>query len=121
MFYAPTDEQITRAIKKLKPYKAAGPDGIPNAVFTHCRETLVPWLGKLFRATFSLKYYPHAWKIFDTHVIRKPGKADYTVAKSYRPIALLKTMPKILSSMVGKIVTYHAESLQLLPNTHFGC
>ena len=66
-----SDEQIHRAIKKLKPYKALGPDGISNSVFTHCANLLVPWLGKLFRATFHLRYYPDTWKIYDTMVIRK--------------------------------------------------
>jgi hypothetical protein len=38
-----SDAQILRAIKKLKPYKAPGPDGISNSVFTHCADMLVPF------------------------------------------------------------------------------
>ena len=72
-----SNKQIHHAIKKLKPYEAPGPDSISNSVFTHCADLLVPWLGKLFRATFHLKYYPEEWKIYDTTVLRKPGKPDY--------------------------------------------
>jgi hypothetical protein len=61
-----TDAQVFRAIKRLKPYKAPGPDGISNSVFTHCTDVLVPWLGRLFRATFHLCYYLNTWKVYDT-------------------------------------------------------
>jgi len=60
-FHSISDAQILRAIRKLKPYKAPGPDGISNSVFTHCADLLTPWLGKLFRATFRLNHYPNEW------------------------------------------------------------
>ena len=46
-----TDEQIYRAAKKMKPWKATRPGTIPNAVFIYAKELLVPHLGPLFRAT----------------------------------------------------------------------
>ncbi|KZP19798.1 hypothetical protein FIBSPDRAFT_680196, partial [Athelia psychrophila] len=51
------------------PYKAAGPDSISNSVITHCADKLVPFLGKLYRATFRLKYYPDSWKEYTTVVL----------------------------------------------------
>ncbi|RPD60881.1 hypothetical protein L227DRAFT_485469, partial [Lentinus tigrinus ALCF2SS1-6] len=82
--------------KALRSFKAPGPDAIPNEVYKHCADTLTPVLGPLFRATFSLNYYPDRWRISDTVVLQKPGKSDYTVAKAWRPIALLNCMSKIL-------------------------
>ena len=50
--YEPTtDKQIHRAIRKMKPWKAIRPGTIPNSVFVHARELLVPHLGPIFRAT----------------------------------------------------------------------
>ena len=120
-FHNISDAQVLRAIKKLKSYKAPGPDGISNSIFTHCTELLVLWLGKLFRATFHLQYLPSTWKIYDTMVTCKPGKPDYSLAKAHRPVALCKTTPKILSSCIGKVLIYFAEELNLLLATHFGC
>ncbi|KZP05771.1 hypothetical protein FIBSPDRAFT_678410, partial [Athelia psychrophila] len=77
-------------------YKAPGPDGVSNSVYMHCVDILVPWLGKLFRATFRLKHYPARWQVYDTIVLRKQGKTDYTLTKVYHPIALLTTMAKLL-------------------------
>ena len=77
-------------------------------------------LGRLFRATFHLHYYPEEWKVSDTVVLKKPGKTDYTVAKAWRPIALLGCMSKILSRCVADVLVYEAERLSLLANYQFG-
>ncbi|CDO73955.1 hypothetical protein BN946_scf185043.g2 [Trametes cinnabarina] len=99
-----TNTQVRHAIGALRVFKAPGPDSIPNEVYKHCADTLTPILGPLFRATFSLHYYPDCWKVSDTVVLQKPGKTDYTVAKAWRPIALLDCMSKILSRACG---THH--------------
>ncbi|CDO73528.1 hypothetical protein BN946_scf185013.g163 [Trametes cinnabarina] len=115
-----TDEQVRQAIRGLRSFKAAGPDAIPNEVYKHCADTLTPVLAPLFRATFALHYYPEAWKVSDTVVLQKPGKSDYTVAKSWRPIALLSCMSKILSRCVADTLVYEAEHLSLLADMQFG-
>lgn len=115
-----TDTQIRRAIAALRAFKAPGPDAIPNEVYKHCVGTLTPVLGSLFRASFALKYYPDRWKVSDTVVLQKPGKADYTVAKAWRPIALLDCMSKILSRCVADVLVYEAEQKSMLANLQFG-
>ena len=51
--------------------------------------------------------------------IRKPGKGDYTLVKSYRPVALLNTIGKALKSILAKRLGYLADIFGLLPKTHF--
>ena len=65
-----TDEQIHRAIKRMKPWKAKQSDSIPNAVFIHARTLLVPYLGTIFRATDTLKIYPDDWKLTETPILK---------------------------------------------------
>lgn len=115
-----TDEQVRRDIRQLRSFKVPGPDGIPNEVYRASADVLVPILGRLFRATFELEYYPECWKVSDTVVLRKPGKTDYTVAKAYRGIALLSCLSKILSRCVANVLVHHAEKLGMLPNHQFG-
>ena len=114
------DEQIYRAIRRLKPYKAPGSSDVANIVLMKCASQLVPYLGHIFRATFELCAYPDSWKEFTTVVLRKPGKADYTIPNAYRPIALLDVIAKVLSSCVKEVLEYHTETLQLLPQAQFG-
>ena len=113
-----SDSSIHEAITNLKEHKASGPDMIPNEVFLHCRNELIPFLGPIYRATFDLSYYPDDWKISNTVVLRKPGKPDYTDANAYRPIALLNCIAKILSACVAAILVHETETRALLPNGH---
>ncbi|CDO68069.1 hypothetical protein BN946_scf184347.g6 [Trametes cinnabarina] len=115
-----TDEQVRQAIRSLRAFKAPGPDAIPNEGYKHCVDTVAPILASLFRATFTLSYYPDAWKLSATVVLQKPGKSDYTVAKSWRPIALLNCISKILSRCVADVLVYEAERLSLLAHMQFG-
>ncbi|TFK16960.1 hypothetical protein FA15DRAFT_550179, partial [Coprinopsis marcescibilis] len=82
------DEQIGRAIQKMKPYKATMTGTIPNSVFVNAKDALIPHLGPLFRATHNLAYYPDAWSLTETLVLKKPGKPDYRAPDAWRPIVL---------------------------------
>jgi ribonuclease HI len=119
-FQSITKEQLNRVITKIKPFKTPGPDGIPNAIFKECRKTLVHWLVPLFKATFSLNYYPEQWKESTTIVLRKPGKKDYSAPKAYRPIALLNVISKLLSACIADTLNTMVEKHNLLPEHHFG-
>lgn len=55
-----------------------------------------------------------------TVVLRKPGCSDYSLAKSYRPIALMSCMGKILSSCMAEAVEYEMEKHGLFPQHHYG-
>jgi len=115
-----TDEHIKRTARTLSPYKAPGLNGIANAVLTHCADLLAPYLGHIYRATFKIQHYPGRWKRYNTAVLRKQGRSDYTTPNAYRPIALLDVFAKLLSAIVKEILEYHTERLQLLPKNQFG-
>ncbi|KAG2360085.1 hypothetical protein BDR07DRAFT_1290669, partial [Suillus spraguei] len=69
-------------------------------------------------STFFYKLPIHS--TYDEFIaVCKPGRPDYSVPKAYRPITLLDTMAKILSSCVADDLTYIAEEHHLLPPTHF--
>ena len=115
-----TDDEIRRAIKKLSPYKAPGPNEISNSILTHCVNELTPFLGPIYRAIFTHKHYPIKWKRYTTAVLWKGGQTDYTVPGSYRQIALLDTITKVMAAIVKDKIQYHMEKLQLLPQMQFG-
>jgi ribonuclease HI len=119
-FQTVTDEQIARAIDHLKPYKASMPEDIANVVLKQCKGLLIPHVAPLYRATIALRVYPQHWKTYDTIVLRKMGRADYTIPKAYRPIVLLRTIAKPLSIAVAEDLGYLLEKHGLLPANHFG-
>ena len=115
-----TVSQIRRHIAKLSPYKAPGPDGIPNIVLQKCVSVIMKRLIRIYRAILDLNVYFEPWKEFTTVVLRKPGKPSYEVPKAHRPIALISTMAKVLTAVVAENLSTAVEKHQLLPKTHFG-
>ncbi|KAJ3749320.1 hypothetical protein DFH05DRAFT_1370111, partial [Lentinula detonsa] len=119
-FKPPQDHQIMNAILRMKPYKATRPGTISNVFFRQTREWLVPHLGPLYRATFTLGYYPDDWSRTETVVLRKSGKSDYHQPGAYRPIVLSNGHGRLLNSVVAEEVVKQAEINRLLPTAQFG-
>ena len=112
--------RIHRAISKLKPHKAPGPDGIPNVILVRCIDALLDHLYFIYRAVFELNVYHARWLALFTLVLRKIGKAAYDMSKSYRPIGLLDTIGKLLSTLIAADLSFLVEKYNLLPAMQFG-
>jgi hypothetical protein len=95
-------DQVRRHVLRLSPYKATGPDEIPNIALQKTLDIIEDHLLCLFRAILKLKIYYKGWSEFTTVVLRKPGKPSYNIPKAYRPIALLCTMGKVLTAIVAE-------------------
>jgi ribonuclease HI len=115
-----TPERIEEQIHRLSPYKAPGPDGVPNVVLQKCEDLIVTHLLYIFRAILELGVYYDPWREFTTVVLRKPGKPNYEMAKAHRPVVLLSTVAKVLTALVAEDMTRLVEHHNLLPKTHFG-
>ena len=115
-----TKHQLERAIGKLSPDKAPGPDEITNRVLKKNFASLQTHLLTLAQACVDSGHFPSTFKKTLTIVLRKPNKPDYTKPNAYRPIALECTIGKILESIVTEILSYLIETHDLLPVNHFG-
>ena len=115
-----TDEQIHRAINKMQPYKATRVGTAPNCVLKNTSHILVPHLAPLFRATNNLGYYPADWALTQTLVLKKPGKPNYSTPGAWRPIVLSNGFARLLNSCQTADIVTMCESLDILPNNHFG-
>ena len=115
-----TANQILAHISKLQPYKAHGPDGIPNIVLKECADLIITPLTNIFKAIINLDTYYDPWKEFTTIVLRKPGKPNYETPKAYRPIVLIPTMAKLLTAIRAEQLSNLVERHQILPKNHFG-
>ena len=63
------DDKVKRAIRKLSPYKAPGPNEISNSILTHCADKLTSFIGPIYQGTFNHKHYPKKWKQYTTVVL----------------------------------------------------
>lgn len=81
---------------------------------------LETWIVAIFNASLRLSHVHSAFRVARILPLRKPGKADHTQPKAYRPISLLSTLGKILELVMARRLSFWAETHGLLPNNQFG-
>lgn len=113
-------DQIQRHVTALSPFKASGPDGIPNIVLHKSLDYIKNHLEMIYQAIIRLGTYVDSWREFTTVVLRKPGKPNYELPKAHQPIALICTMAKVLTAIVAEDISYLVEKETLLPMNHYG-
>jgi hypothetical protein len=86
---------------------------ISNIALQKTAELIILYLLHIYRASFQLNHYPASWKKYDTIVLQKPNRTDYTISKAYCPIVLLKTLAKPLSMAVTEDL--HTREKQTAP------
>lgn len=107
-------------MKTAKTGKAPGADGIPNSLWHKLIEipVVLQLLKQLFNAYIRIGYNPTRFQQSITVVIRKQGKSDYQLAKSYRLVARLNTLRNFLKAVVTRRISYAVETERLLLKTH---
>jgi hypothetical protein len=59
-------------------------------------------LQTLFKACLCIGHHPREWKSAMIAIIPKLGKEDYSLPKSYCPVALLNCLGKLLEKIIVK-------------------
>jgi len=103
--------RIQAAVKLLKPYKAPGPDGIPNIILSKCIDALIDHLYFIYRAVLEHDVYHERWLTSTTLVLCKIDKPAYDVAKA---------LDKLLSTLVTADLSHLAKKYHMLPPRQFG-
>jgi hypothetical protein len=115
-----TKDEVERAIFRSNPDKAPGPDEISFLVWRELWPVVGGHVLWLYNTSFELQYIPRQWKTVRIVTLRKPGKADYTLPKAFRPISLLPTISKGLEAAMASRLSFITETYNLLPSNHFG-
>jgi hypothetical protein len=113
-------EELQRVIRDLPKGKAPGPDGIPNEALQMILPDRINLLAEAIGTVLASGRMPLCLKESTTIVLRKEQKKDYTLASSYRPIALENTLAKLIEKVVADKITHTAETNNLLPWNQMG-
>lgn len=94
--------EIRQAIGRTAPNKAPGMDGITNQVLKEAAKStkFMEVLLRLYNTSMDFGYYPTHFKKPMTVALPKSGKDDNIALKSYRLIALLNMLGKVLKSII---------------------
>jgi hypothetical protein len=95
-----TSEEVLAILNKLSTEKAARPDSISNEVLKRIASKIASSLTHDIRTAFVYKSLSKRYKESITIVLRKEGKKDYSLLRSYRPIVLENTLAKIIKKML---------------------
>jgi ribonuclease HI len=115
-----TTQEIELAIRRARTGRAPGNDGIPVLILKIACPILLPYLHLIYNTCLTLGYCPTHFRSSITVALRKQGKEDYTEVKSYRPVALLNTIGKVLEAVIAQKINFAMEIHNLLPRTHIG-
>ncbi|SCV61221.1 uncharacterized protein FFFS_15790 [Fusarium fujikuroi] len=104
-----TMEEVEEKVMEAKPWKAPGQDGLPAMVWKQLWPAVKERVMHLFRTWLSEGRLPDQWRAAKIIPLKKPGKKDYKIARTRRPISLLSTLVKILEAVVADRISEKAE------------
>uniref|UniRef100_A0A3P8TVH1 Reverse transcriptase domain-containing protein n=1 Tax=Amphiprion percula TaxID=161767 RepID=A0A3P8TVH1_AMPPE len=113
-----TKEEIGEVIKNLKNNKSPGVDGFPGEFYKHFKDEVTPLLQRVFNYALKERDPPKTWSEAIISVIPKEGR-DPTMCASYRPISLLCSDVKILSTIISKRIQRCINTLIKVDQTGF--
>lgn len=109
-----TAAQVRSELKRIKPRKAPGPDGIGSRLLKDCADPLSGVITRLYNLSLSLGRVPVLWKT--SCVVPVPKTARPTEPNHYRPVALtshlMKTMERIILRHLRPLVSSALDPLQ---------
>ena len=93
-----TEEEVERAIKRMKRHKAQGVDGITNDIIKLGGPVVLTYLTNIFNNILKTKQIPDSWHEAKIVILFKKG--DPKDIKNYRSISLLSHSYKIFTRLL---------------------
>ena len=94
-------DKVKLALEGFDSKMSLGPDEIKSILFKYLDGRLFEYINIIYKACIFLHYTPLRWKETKIIFIPKPGKSNYRLAKSFRPISLSNYLLKGLERLVG--------------------
>lgn len=95
-YFPLTEDDIRATILSMDRNKVHSPDAIPTMFYYHTLPNITKPLLMLFEKSLEQMKYPSAWKI--SHLTPTFKSGDVSNAENYRPISILRQLPKYLTN-----------------------
>ena len=95
-----SEDNIQKSFSQFKNSKACGPDGLKPLLLKSLPLSFLRRLRKVFEASYVSGYTPSGWQEASVIFIPKPGKDDYSLPSSFRPISLMSFVFKGMERLV---------------------
>ena len=112
-------EDTLKLIRALKNSSATGVDYIDTRTIKLGAEVLAPAIQHIINLSISSSTFPTVWKWHKVVPLLKSTDCDRILPKSYRPVALLPVLSKLLEKAVfNQLVEYLEDNDLVHPNLH---
>lgn len=111
-----SESDYSQSVKKLKPKRAAGFDGIPPYVVKGCSDFFKIPLLYIFNLCIKTKTFPCLWKTSIVSPIFKSGERSNV--SNYRPISVLSAPDKLFEQIIYNYLWLHLSTF--IPNCQHG-
>ena len=92
---AVTPEEVDKIIKDLKNSKSSGVDNLDTSILKLTSRHIIPSVCHIINLSIQNRKFPAKWKIAKVVPLYK-GKGSKFDPKSYRPVAILPILSKVL-------------------------
>jgi hypothetical protein len=107
------DADVCKAIKRLKPSKSVGLDGISGFVIHGSSVIFIPPLRRIFNLRLTQQYFPAGWK--EATVVPAFKRGSHAAVRNCRPISVLNNFSKLFQFIIHDHVLHY---ITLNPNQH---
>ena len=112
-------EEVLKVIQGLKNSAATGTDFIDTRTIKLASNLIAPSLTHIINLSIHTSTFPSMWKHAKVVPLLKSSTADSLQPKSYRPVALLPILSKVLEKVVfGQFVKFLEDNNLVHPNLH---
>lgn len=110
-----SEEDVLKALKKMKPKLTMGPDGIPAFLLKDCASIFAHPLKILFNLAIKCCSFPDIWKYSKVCPVYKKGnKNDIT---NFRPITIICNFGKAFETLLHDCIYPHIKNI-ISPQQH---
>jgi hypothetical protein len=111
---------IAKIFSGLKSTSALGTDGIPVSILKMGSDMLAGPVNNLVNMSLSAGVFPSAFKTTLIHHVYKGGGKARNDHGSYRPVAILCTLSKVLETVANEDLETYMKERNILPTSQHG-
>ena len=110
------EDRVTKLLKNLSPFKAAGPDNISPWTLKIAAEELSPALSKIFQLSLDSGIIPEDWLCANISSVFKKG--DRSKPSNYRSVNLTAVCSKVFEHILHTNIMKHLDAHKVCSEQH---
>ena len=109
---------VKKLLKDLRPFKSAGPDGIPTFILRAAAEDLSPILSLIYQRSLDDGCVPADWR--EALIVPLYKKGPKRLPSNYRPVSLTSVACKVLEHIIHSNIMRHFDQFNILTDKQHG-